>query len=166
MDNIKIANATEKDLPGILEVYNDAILHTTAVYQEDTHTLSMRKLWFEEKQKAALPVFAAFINEEFAGFSTYGPFRNWPGYRYTIEHSVYVKKDFRGIGVGRKLIEKLIEYAKKEKMHAMIAGIDAAGEASIGLHLSMGFKEVGYFNEVGFKFNKWLDLKFLELILE
>ena len=150
----------------MLDVYNEAILNTTAVYQEETHRLSMRKHWFEEKQRAGLPVFVAYLNEDFVGFSSYGPFRNWPGYRFTVEHSVYVAAGFRGLGIGKKLVKAVIEHARQKGMHVIIAGIDAAGEASIGLHLSLGFKEVAYFKEVGFKFGRWLDLKFLELILE
>ena len=165
-DHIIISNATERDLQPMLDVYNEAIINTMAVYQEETHTLAMRKKWFEEKQQAGLPVFVAYVNNEFAGFSTYGPFRNWPGYRYTVEHSVYVATGFRGRGIGKKLVKAVIDHARQKKMHVIIAGIDAAGEASIGLHSSLGFKEVAWFKEVGFKFGRWLDLIFLELILE
>ena len=150
----------------MLDIYNEAILNTTAVYQEETHSLSMRRRWFEEKQQAGLPVFAAYLNGQFVGFSSYGPFRNWPGYRFTVEHSVYVAAGFRGRGIGKRLVRKVIEHAGQQGMHVIIAGIDAAGEASIGLHLSLGFKEVAYFKEVGYKFGRWLDLKFLELILD
>jgi L-amino acid N-acyltransferase len=166
IDHITISNATERDLQPMLDVYNEAILNTTAVYQEETHTLAMRRKWFEEKQKAGLPVLVAYVNAEFAGFSSYGPFRNWPGYRFTVEHSVYVADGFRGRGIGKKLVKALIEHARQQKIHAIIAGIDAAGDASIGLHLSLGFKEVAYFKEVGYKFGRWLDLKFFELILD
>jgi phosphinothricin acetyltransferase len=165
-DHIIISNATERDLQPMLDVYNEAILNTTAVYQEETHTLAMRRKWFEEKQQAGLPVLVAYVNAEFAGFSSYGPFRNWPGYRFTVEHSVYVATGFRGRGIGKKLVKALIEHARQQKIHAIIAGIDAAGDASIGLHLSLGFKEVAYFKEVGYKFGRWLDLKFFELILD
>jgi L-amino acid N-acyltransferase YncA len=165
-DQITILKATEKDLQPMLDVYNEAIIHTTAVYQEETHTLAMRRKWFEEKQQAGLPVFVAYSNGEFAGFSSYGPFRNWPGYRFTVEHSVYVAAGFRGRGIGKKLVKVLIEHARLQKIHVIIAGIDAAGDASIGLHLSLGFKEVACFKEVGFKFGRWLDLKFFELILD
>ena len=165
-DQIIISNATERDLQPMLDIYNEAILNTTAVYQEETHTLDMRKKWFDDKHRAGLPVFAAYINDEFVGFSSYGPFRNWPGYRFTVEHSVYVAAGFRGRGIGKKLVEALIEHARKQDIHVIIAGIDAAGEASIGLHLSLGFREVAFFKEVGFKFGRWLDLKFFELILD
>jgi L-amino acid N-acyltransferase len=164
--NITISNATEQDLQPMLEVYNEAILNTTAVYQEEPHTLIMRKRWFEDKQQAGLPVFVAHIDGEFAGFSSYGPFRNWPGYRFTVEHSVYVAAGSRGKGIGKKLVKAVIDHARQQGIHVIIAGIDAAGDASIGLHLSLGFKEVACFKEVGYKFNRWLDLKFLQLILE
>jgi L-amino acid N-acyltransferase len=165
-DQIIISNATQKDLQPMLDVYNEAIINTTAVYQEETHTLAMRRKWLEEKQQAGLPVFVAYVNDEFAGFSSYGPFRNWPGYRFTVEHSVYVAAGFRGRGIGKKLVNALIEHARLQKIHVIIAGIDAAGEASIGMHISLGFKEVAWFKEVGFKFGRWLDLKFFELILD
>jgi phosphinothricin acetyltransferase len=165
-NHIVISKATEQDLQPMLDVYNEAIMNTTAVYQEETHTLAMRKKWYKEKQEAGLPVFVAYVNDDFAGFSSYGPFRNWPGYRFTVEHSVYVAEDLRGMGVGKKLVKAVIEHARLQKIHVIIAGIDAAGEASIGLHLSLGFKEVAHFREVGFKFGRWLDLKFLELILD
>jgi L-amino acid N-acyltransferase len=157
-DHIIISNATERDLQPMLDVYNEAILNTTAVYQEDTHTLAMRRKWLEEKQQAGLPVFVAYLNDAFAGFSSYGPFRNWPGYRFTVEHSVYVAAGFRGRGIGKKLVKALIEHARLQKIHVIIAGI--------GLHMSLGFKEVAYFKEVGFKFGRWLDLKFFELLLD
>jgi phosphinothricin acetyltransferase len=165
-DHVVISNATEADLEPMLDIYNDAILHTTAVYQEETHTIEMRRKWFEEKRQAGLPVFVAHVNDQFAGFSSYGPFRNWPGYRHTVEHSVYVAAGLRGMGIGKKLVKALIEHARQKKIHVIIAGIDAAGDASIGLHESLGFKEVAHFKEVGFKFGRWLDLKFFELILD
>src|SRR5437899_1902399 len=118
-DNLIIANATEQDLQSMLDVYNEAILNTTAVYQEETHSLSMRRQWFEEKQRAGLPVFAAYLNGEFAGFSSYGPFRNWPGYRFTVEHSVYVSAGLRGRGIGKKLVKAVIEHARQQGMHVI-----------------------------------------------
>ena len=125
----------------------------------------MRHTWFNEKKAAGLPIFVAEVNGDFAGFSTYGPFRNWPGYRFTIEHSVYVTAGLRGKGIGKQLVKAIIEHARGQKMHVIIAGIDGAGVASIGMHKSLGFVEVAHFKEVGFKFNRWLDVKFFELVL-
>jgi L-amino acid N-acyltransferase YncA len=99
------------------------------------------------------------------GFSTYGPFRNWPGYRFTVEHSVYVHVGSRGKGIGKQLVQAVITHARNKGMHALIAGIDSSSGGSLKLHQSLGFTEVAHFKQVGFKFGQWLDLKFLELLL-
>jgi L-amino acid N-acyltransferase YncA len=160
---IRHANAT--DLPAILDIYNHAIINTTAVYQEDVHTLPMREAWFIDKLKHGHPVFVATEANNVIGFSTYGPFRNWPGYRFTVEHSVYVHYNYQGKGVGRLLLQSIIDHARNKGMHALIAGIDSESAGSLRLHQLMGFVEVAHFKQVGFKFGRWLDLKFLQLIL-
>ena len=162
---IKIRQATENDLPEILAIYNDVILHTTAVYDYEPHTLEMRKQWFKTKQEQGFPVFAATENEKIVGLSSIGPFRAWAAYKYSVENSVYVASDSRGKGIGKLLIPPLIDSAKQLKLHTIIAGIDATNEASLKLHEHFGFKEVAHFKEVGYKFDRWLDLKFLQLIL-
>jgi len=150
----------------MLEIYNDIILHTAAVYDYEPHTLEMRTEWFRAKQKQGFPVFVAEHDGAIVGFSTIGPFRReWTAYKFSVENSVYVRNDYRGKGVGRLLLPPLIETAKKLKMHTIIAGIEAANEASIKLHKSFGFEEVAHFKEVGWKFERWLDLKFLQLIV-
>ncbi len=160
-----IRDATVDDLPGILEIYNHAIINTTAVYSEQPHTLDMRRDWYNDRISNGFPVFVAEINGEIAGFSTFGHFRAWPCYRYTVEHSVYVHIDHRGKGLSKLLLQPLINCAREMKLHAMIAGIDGENEVSYRLHQSFGFGEVAHFKEVGFKFGRWLDLKFMELIL-
>jgi phosphinothricin acetyltransferase len=162
---ITIRPAREADLPGILEIYNHVILHTTAVYAYEPHTLAMRKDWFESKVRDGYPLFAAEDGGRVVGLSTYGPFRAWPAYKYTAENSVYVAADQRGRGIARLLMLPLIDVARVEGYHAIIASIDAANEASLRLHRSFGFEEVAHFREVGYKFGRWLDLKFLELLL-
>lgn len=163
---IEIRNAVEADLPAILQIYNDVIVNTTAVYSYQPHTMEMRKAWFDGRVKDGLPVFVAVEGDQVVGFSSYGPFRAWPAYKYTVENSVYVAGDQRGKGIGKMLIKPLIETAKKAQIHAVIAGIDASNEASVQLHRSLGFVEVAHFKEVGYKFGRWLDLKFMELVLE
>jgi phosphinothricin acetyltransferase len=163
---ITIRSAEEKDIPDILEIYNWSILNTTSVYSNNPHTLEMRKKWFEEKKAAKHPVIVAEKENKVVGFISYGPFRTWPGYKYTVEHSVHVDKDHRRLGIAGMLLKKIIEVAKQNDVHAIIGGIDAANEASVKLHEQFNFKEVGLLKEVGYKFNKWLDLKFMELILE
>ena len=160
-----IRDATVDDLQGILEIYNHAIINTTAVYSEQPHTLDMRLAWYNERISNGFPVFVAVINGVIAGFSTFGHFRAWPCYRYTVEHSVYVHIDHRSKGISKLLMHPLIDRAREMKLHAMIAGIDGENEVSYRLHQSFGFVEVAHFKEVGFKFGRWLNLKFMELIL-
>jgi L-amino acid N-acyltransferase YncA len=160
-----IRDASEDDLIDILNIYNDVILNTTAVYSEKPHTLEMRKEWFQDRVNNNFPVFVADINGKVAGFSSFGHFRAWPCYRYTVELSVYVEVSQRGKGISKILLQSLINRAIKMNIHAMLAGISADNEVSINLHRSFGFIEVAHFKEVGYKFDRWLDLKFLELIL-
>jgi phosphinothricin acetyltransferase len=162
---ISIKNATESDLPEILAIYNDVILHTTAVYDYEPHTLEMRRQWFTTKQEQGFPVFVATENDRIVGLSSIGPFRAWAAYKFSVENSVYVAGDCRGKGIGKLLIPPLIEAARQLNLHTIIAGIDASNEASLRLHERFGFKEVAHFKEVGYKFNRWLDLKFLQLII-
>jgi L-amino acid N-acyltransferase YncA len=164
MANSRIA--TENDLPQMLEIYNEIIANTTAVFQYDLHTLNMRKEWFAQKQKDGFPVFVAEENNEVVGFSTIGPFRNWQAYRFSVENSVYVRFDMRGKGIGKLLLKETIDAAKQMGMHTIIAGIDASNETSIVIHKQFGFVEVAHFKEVGFKFDRWLNLKFLQLMIE
>ena len=162
---IILRDAVEGDLPQILEIYNDVILTTTAVYSEAPHTLEMRLAWFKERRSAGFPVVVTVQDGLITGFGTYGHFRVWPCYRFTVEHSVYVHKDWRGQGISKVLLQYIIDHARNAGMHALIAGIDSENPASLQLHVNYGFVQVAHFKEVGFKFGRWLDLKFLELIL-
>jgi phosphinothricin acetyltransferase len=161
-----IRTAVESDLGDLLAIYNDVILNTTAVYSEQPHTMEMRKAWYDDRIANNFPVFVAEINEEIAGFSSFGHFRVWPCYRYTVEVSVYVEKSHRGKGISKMLLQALIDRAKEMNLHAIIAGISADNEISIKLHQSFGFREVANFKEVGYKFGRYLDLKFLELLID
>jgi len=163
---IQIRTALETDLEAMLAIYNDVIINTTAVYDYEPHTLEMRRQWFRIKEAQGFPVFVAEENGRIVGFSSIGPFRAWAAYKYSVENSVYVAADQRGKGIGKKLIEPLIRAAEQLNMHTIIAGIDATNEASIMLHRKLGFEEVAHFKQVGYKFGRWLDLKFLQLILQ
>ncbi len=163
---ITIRPAEEKDLPEILVIYNDIIVNTTAVYDYEPHTAAMRQQWWDTKNEQGFPVFVAEEDGRVVGFSSIGPFRTWAAYKYSVENSIYVATDVRGKGVGKLLMRPLIEAARKLDMHTILAGIDASNEASIKLHEWFGFKEVAHFKEVGYKFGRWLDLKFLQLVLD
>lgn len=162
---ITIRNASESDLEAILAIYNDVIINTTAVYSEEPHTLAMRKTWYHDRVENNFPVYVAEADGKVAGFSSFGHFRVWPCYRYTVEVSVYVDAVYRGRGISKILLQSLIDRAREMNMHAVIAGISADNEISLNLHQSFGFKEVADFKEVGYKFGRWLDLKFLELLI-
>src|SRR5215831_3708615 len=125
---INIRNATEKDLQPMLDIYNEIIMNNTAIFQYDVHTWEQRKEWFAQKQKENHPVFIAEENNVVVGFSTFGQFRNWQAYKYSVENSVYVKADQRGKGIGKLLLQPLVDTAKQMKLHTIIAGIVADNE--------------------------------------
>ena len=158
--------ATEADLPAILTIYNHAIEHTTAVFEYHAHTLEMRHAWFRSKQEARLPVFVAVDEDQVLGFASYGPFRAWPAYKCTVELSVYVDVTARRRGIGSELVRAIIADTRAQKLHVVMAGITADNEVSLRLHERLGFREVAHIPEVGYKFGRWLDLKFFQLILE
>jgi len=164
--NFTLRKATKEDLPQILEIVNFAILHTTSNYLYEIQTLEEQAKWFEDKQKKNFPVLVADYCGKAIGYATYGTFREKIGYQYTVEHSVYVSENFTGKGIGKALLLELISTAKKEGYHVMIGGIDAANSESIAFHLHFGFSKTGILNEVGFKFGKWLDLQFVQLLLK
>jgi phosphinothricin acetyltransferase len=163
---MKARTAMESDLPAILAIYNHAILTSTAVYDYEPDTMVMRQAWFAAKTKSGMPVFVSEDEDGVSGFATYGAFRNRAGYRYSVEHSVYISEAKRGLGHGRLLLSTLIEAASRHSMHTMIASVDAQNEISIHLHLKLGFAQVAHFREVGYKFDRWLDLIFLQKILD
>jgi L-amino acid N-acyltransferase len=160
-----IRNATLEDAPAILEIYNDAIINTTAVYRYEPETLQNRIEWLNQKERDGWPVFVLEEHGQILGFSTYGPFRAWPAYLHTIENSIYVHPNWRGRGIGKTLIPPLLEAARANNMHALVAGIEATNEVSLRLHAHFGFEKVAHFKQVGFKFDRWLDLVFMELLL-
>ena len=162
---ITIRNATDNDIQAMLEIYNEIIINSTAIFQYEAQSIEMRKAWFAEKKEKNYPVLVAEEDNLIVGFSTFGQFRNWPAYQYSVENSVYVKAGCRKRGIGKLLLQPLIDAAKEMQLHTIIAGIVADNEASIALHKQFGFVEVAHFKEVGFKFDKWLDLKFLQLML-
>ncbi len=159
------SDASRDDLAGILAIYNEVIRHSTAVYSEEEFTPARGEAWFDTKMQHGFPMIVARDAAGIAGFGTFGEFRAWPCYRNSVEHSVHVRADRRGQGIGRILVTELLERAAAAGKHVMIGGIDADNAASLSLHRSLGFIEVGHFREVGFKFGRWLDLKFMQCIL-
>lgn len=151
----------------ILAILNDAIVNSTALYDYQPRTPQNMVNWFEGKSNGRYPVIGVENDSgELMGFASYGSFRGWPAYKYTVEHSVYVDARFRGQGVGRALLKAIIAAAEQQDYHVMVGGIDAANAVSIRLHQSLGFQSCGIVRHAGFKFGRWLDLAFYQLILK
>ena len=157
--------AIPADIPQILAIVNHTIATSTANYHYEAQTLAEQTAWFESKLQHNFPVLVAVENDLVLGFGTYGTFREKIGYQFTIEHSVYVQADQQGKGVGKALLTQLIAQAQSEGYHVMVGGIDANNAESIAFHQKMGFEIVGHLKEVGFKFEHWLDLCFMQRIL-
>lgn len=163
---IKIRPAVFSDLDTILEIVNHQILHSTSNYDYEPHDFETQKLWFDEKLAQGFPVIVAEYENAPIGYATYGSFRHKEGYKHTVEHSVYVAEEFMGKGAGKLLLAELIELAKKQGYHTMIGVIDSENQGSISFHQKYGFEIAGIIKESGYKFDRWLNSVFLQLILE
>lgn len=163
-----IRDATEADLPVVLDIYNTSIL-TTTTWSDRPQSLPDREAWFRARQTAGDPVLVACDGDRVIGFAACADFRDtelWPGYRFTVEHTVHVADDHQGRGVGRALLEALVDRATDAGKHAMIAAVDGENSGSIAFHEAVGFVQVGRLAQVGRKFDRWLDLVLLERILD
>ena len=162
-----IRPATEKDLPEILEIYNAEILNGLATWNEQPYDLKHFQTWLKQLQQQNSPVFVVedSIKNKVAGYADYASFRNFSGYKYSVEHSVYISPEYAKQGLGKRLMQHLIEHAQLNNMHVMIAGIDHENIGSIELHKKLGFGQTGYMPQVGQKFGKWRDLVLMQLML-
>lgn len=164
---MKLIRCNESQTEEILAIFNDAIAHTTALYEYQPRTSEFMQQWFANKQRGNYPVLGIVSDQDqLMGFASYGPFRAFPAYKYTVEHSVYVHAEFRGKGVGVTLLRALIDEARSQEYHVMVGGIDSSNAASIALHEKLGFTLSGTLPQVGYKFDRWLDLCFYQLVLE
>lgn len=161
-----IRDARTDDLPAITTIYNHAVEHTTAIWNERLVDVADRAAWLAGRLEAGHPVIVAEHEGEAVGYATYGPWRPHDGYRHTVEHSVYVRTDQRGRGTGRALMVDLLARAHAQGLHVMVAGIESGNTASIVLHERLGFEHVGRLPQVGTKFGRWLDLTFMQLVLD
>jgi phosphinothricin acetyltransferase len=150
----------------ILAIFNEAIVNSTALYDYKPRTKEMMIAWFEAKARGNFPVIGIEDDSgELMGFASLGTFRSFPAYKYTVEHSVYIDARFRGQGIGKRLLREIIAAAEKQEYHVMVGAIDASNSVSIRLHESLGFTHCGTIRQAGFKFDRWLDLAFYQLIL-
>lgn len=157
----------ERHAPAILDILNEAIVNSTALYDYKPRAMDNMNTWFAAKRAGNFPVIG--LEDEagtLLGFASYGTFRAFPAYKYTVEHSVYVHHAQRGRGLGRQLLQALIARARAQDVHVLVGGIDAANRASIALHTQLGFAPCGVVRQAGFKFGRWLDLAFYQLILD
>ncbi len=155
----------EKHADTILEIFNDAIATSTSLYDCEPRTSESMRAWFELKSRHGFPVIGLQdASQSMLGFATYGTFRNFAGYRFTVEHSIYIHKNHRGRGLGKLLMQEIINCAEKHGVHVMVGVIDAANQTSIALHEKFDFSYAGTLREVGFKFNRWLDILFYQKI--
>ena len=160
-----IRSMEARDLPEVLAIYNDIILTSTAVYINEPQTLQEKKKWYTERNLAGYPLLVYEEEGEVAGFATYSQFRPYPGYQYTMEHSVYVHKAHYQKGIATKLMRELIRIAEAQGVKTLVAGIDALNMGSIKAHEKLGFEHVGTIKNAGSKFGQWLDLVFYQLHL-
>ena len=163
---IDVRDADDADVPGILAIYNDVIATSTAVYREEPATLDDRREWFAARRQQGYPILVGVDQSGVIGFASYGDFRSWPGYRFSVEHTVHIRADQRGRGVGTLLMRSLIDRAQQQRKHVMIGGVDADNEASLRFHEQLGFTRVAHLRQVGYKFGRWLDLVFVQRLLD
>ncbi len=160
-----LRDARPEDLPDLLAIYNDAVLNTTAIWNETPVDLANRQTWFELRAAQGYPILVAVDDSGVLGYASFGDWRPFEGFRYTVEHSVYVRGDQRGKGLGPVLMEALIERARAGGKHVMVAAIESGNAASIRLHERLGFVVTGQMAQVGVKFGRWLDLTFMQRVV-
>ena len=167
MPPIRVRDANADNLPAMLAIYNEVVANSTAIYSFQPSTLEERREWFRVRSGGGWPVLAAVRGDELLGYASFAEFRGaWPGYRHSVEHSVYVRADCRHQGIGSALLSALLPIAAAMDKHVMIGGIDAANQGSLRLHERLGFQRVAHFREVGRKFGRWLDLVFMQRFID
>ena len=163
---IEIRSYKTEDTQAILNIINYNILNSTALYDYNIRTYDQQKNILDEKTAKNFPVIVAETEGKVVGFGMYSEFRFREAYKYTVEHSVYVEQNNHGKGIGKMLLNELIILAKTQGLHTMIGVIDAENKSSIDFHEKFGFKTVGIIKESGYKFDRWLDSVFMQLMLK
>lgn len=163
--NIEIRPATTADLPGILSIYNDAVRHSLALWNETPVDLANRQAWLHEQQQQGFAVLVATNHSDVLGYASYGKWRAQEGFRHCVENSLYIAPAYQGQGLGKRLLSALINHAQQAGKRDMIAAIESSNQTSIRLHQNHGFRIVGQLPEIGEKFSQRLDLTLLQLKL-
>lgn len=160
-----IREARLEDMAGLLKIYNSVIETSTAIYMDEPLPLANREAWFQQRQKEGYPIFVAEDAEGIAGFGSFGDFRPFPGYRFTVEHSIHIRDGLRGKGLGQQLMLRLLERAKALGKHTMLGVIDGDNAGSINFHAKLGFEQSAFMPQVGFKFGRWLNIVIMQRFL-
>ena len=164
--NLEIRDANLADLDAMLAIYNGVLATSTSIFSDVERTPAEHRAWFDDRRKQDRPILVACREGDVVGYASYGPFRTWPGYRHTVENSIYLATSARGQGIGTSLLSALLQRAQQQRLHAVIAGIDGDNLSSMRLHEKLGFTKVAQLREVGRKFDRWLDLVFYQRLLE
>jgi L-amino acid N-acyltransferase len=159
---MKIRDAVEADLGEVRDIYNEVLTNSTSIYNDRPTTVGERSAWARARREQGYPVLVAENSGRVVGFATFADFRSWPGYRFTVEGTIHIHSSSRGQGIGTGLLRELVSRAKEIGKHVMIAGVDSENLASIRFLERFGFEQVGHLREVGYKFNRFLDLVFLQ----
>ena len=159
---MEIRDAVESDFSPITAIYNDILTNSTAIYSDQPATLEQRIAWWRERQRLKYPVLVAVDGDTVLGFASFGDFRTWPGYRYTVECTIHLSGMARGRGIGTQLMTLLVARARDAGKHVMIAGVDSENIASLRFFERLGFERVAYLPEVGHKFGRYLNLHLLQ----
>ena len=160
-----IRRSERSDVPLMREIFNEVLRNSNSIYREEEVTLDERYAWYDEKIEYGFPLFTALDGERVIGYAGYGTFRAAQGYRKTVELTIYVDSQYRGSGIGSKLMETIIDQATADGFHVMVGAIDAANQPSIDFHKKYGFTEVARMPEVALKHGTWLTLVFMQLLL-
>jgi len=159
---LTIREAVEADLDQLTAIYNEVLTNSTAIYSDRPATVEERLAWWRSRREQGYPVLVATEAATILGFATFGDFRSWPGYRFTVECTIHIHSAFRGQGVGTELLKQLVAYAKACEKHTIIAGVDSENQASLRFFQRFGFERTAHLREVGYKFDRFLDLVFLQ----
>lgn len=157
-----LRDAVATDFPAVTAIYNSVVLTSTAIYNDTPVTLEDRLSYWRSRVEQGYPFLVAEEDNAILGYATFGDFRPWPGYRFTVEGSIHIREDAPGRGIGTALLTQLTGLARACGKHVMVAGVDSANLASIAFLTRFGFTSAGILHEVGFKFSRYLDLHFLE----
>jgi L-amino acid N-acyltransferase len=162
---IQLRDAVAADLSSINDIYNHYVLHSTCTYQEEVDSLDDRREWFSRHDEKH-PVTVAEIDGRVVGWGSLSPYHSRAAYRGTVENSVYVHHELHRRGIGSAQLADLIVRAESLGHHTIIAAIDAEQAASVAMHAKLGFTQVGRFREVGYKLGKWLDVIYMQRVLD